>query len=38
MVYVLQGNFYAGDNSVASLNGQFEAGNTKLRRLGYQRH
>ncbi|MFN8334483.1 MAG: hypothetical protein U0U09_05095 [Cyclobacteriaceae bacterium] len=28
MVYVPQGNFYAGDNSVASLNGQFEAGNT----------
>jgi formylglycine-generating enzyme required for sulfatase activity len=28
MVYVPQGNFYAGDNSVGSLNGQFEAGNT----------
>lgn len=28
MVYVPQGNFYAGDNSLGSLNGQFEAGNT----------
>lgn len=28
MVYVPQGNFYAGDNSLGGLAGQFEAGNT----------